>query len=97
MILLFFHLNIFLINFYWSIVALQCHVSFSVISSAAQSGPTLRDPVDCSTPGFLVHHQLLELAQTQVHRVSDATQLSHPLSSPSLTDFNLSQIQGLFK
>ena len=44
----------------------------------------LCDPVDCSTPGFPVHHQLLELTQTQVHRVSDAIQPSHPLSSPFL-------------
>ena len=54
------------------------------------------DPMDCSTPGFPVHHQLLELAQTHVHRVGDAIQPSHPLSSPSPT-FNLSQHQGLFQ
>ena len=47
--------------------------------------------MDCSTPGFPVHHQLLELAQTHVHRVSDAIQPSHPLSSPSPPTFNLSQ------
>ena len=41
------------------------------------------DPMDCSTPGFPVHHQLPELAQTHVHRVGDAIQPSHPLSSPS--------------
>ena len=52
-------------------------------SSVAQSCPTLCDPMDCSTPGFPVHYQLLELAQTHVHPVSDATQPSHPLSSPS--------------
>ena len=52
-------------------------------SSVAQSCPTLCDPMDCSTPGFPVHHQLPELAQTHVHRVSDAIQPSHPLSSPS--------------
>ena len=51
--------------------------------------------MDCSTPGFPVHHQLLELAQTHVHRVSDAIQPSHPLLSPSLPAFNLSQKQGL--
>ena len=50
---------------------------------------------DCSTPGFPVHHQLLELAQTHVHWVSDATQPSHPLSSPSPPAFNLSQHQSL--
>ena len=49
-----------------------------------------------STPGFPVHHQLAELAQTHVHRVGDAIQPSHPLSSPSSSAFNLSQDQGLF-
>ena len=52
-------------------------------SSVAQSYPTLCDPVECSTPGFPVHHQLPELAQTQVHLVSDVIQPSHPLSFPS--------------
>ena len=53
--------------------------------------------MDCSTPGFPVHHQLLELTQTHVHWVSDAVQPSHPLSFPSPPAFNLSQHQGLFK
>ena len=52
-------------------------------SSVAQSRPTLCDPTDCSTPGLPVHYQLLEFTQTHVHRVGDAIQLSHPLSSPS--------------
>ena len=52
-------------------------------SSVAQSCPTLCDPMDCSTPGFPVHHQLPELAQIHVHQVDDAIQPSHPLSSPS--------------
>ena len=64
--------------------------------SRAQSCPTLRNPMDCSTPGFPVHHQQPELAQTHVHQVSDAIQPSHPLSSPSPPAFNLSQHQGLF-
>ena len=51
--------------------------------------------MDCRTPGFLVHHQLLELTQTHVHRVGDAIQPSHPLSSPSPPAFNLSQLQSL--
>ena len=51
--------------------------------------------MDCSMPGFPVHHQLLELAQIHVHQVSDAIQLSHPLLSPSPPAFNLSQLQGL--
>ena len=65
-------------------------------SSIAQSCPTLCDPMDCSTPGLPVHHQLRELAQTHVHWVSDAIQPSHPLLSPSPPAFSLSQHQGLF-
>ena len=57
-------------------------------SSVAQSYPTLCDPVDYITPGFPVHHQLLELVQTHVRRVSDAIQPSHPLLSPSPPTFN---------
>ena len=60
-------------------------------SSAAQSCPTLCDPMDCSRPGLPVHHQLPEFAQTHVHRVSDAIQPSHPLSSPSPPAPNPSQ------
>ena len=52
-------------------------------SSVAQSCPTLCNPMNRSTPGLPVHHQLPEFTQTQVHRVSDAIQPSHPLSSPS--------------
>ena len=66
-------------------------------SSVAQSCPTLCDPMDCSMPGFPVHHQLWELAQTHVHWVSDAIQPSHPLSSTSPPAFSLSQHHGLFK
>ena len=66
-------------------------------SSVAQLGLTICDPMDCSTPGFTVHHQFPELAQTHVHRVGDAIQPSHPLSSPSPPAFNLSQHQGLFQ
>ena len=65
-------------------------------SSVTQSCLTPCNSVDCSTPGFPVHHQLPELAQTQVHWVGDAIQPSHPLSSPSLPAFNLSQHQGLY-
>ena len=53
--------------------------------------PILCDPMNCSMPGFPVHHQLPEFAQTHAHRVSDAIQASHPLSSPSPPVFNLSQ------
>ena len=66
-------------------------------SSVAQLCPTLCDPMNCSTPGLPVHHQLPEFTQTHVHRVGDAVQPSHPLSSPSPPAFNLSQHQGLFK
>ena len=66
------------------------------LSSVAQLCPTLCDPMDCSTPGFPVHHELPELTQTHVHWVGDATQPSHPLSSPSPPAFNLSQHEGLF-
>ena len=66
-------------------------------SSVAQSCPTLCDPMNRSTPGLPVHHQLLEFTQTHVHQVGDATQPSHPLSSPSPPAFNLSQDQGLFQ
>ena len=61
----------------------------------SQSHLTLCNPMDSSTPGLPDHHQLLEFTQTHVHWVSDAIQLSHPLSSPSA--FNLSQHQGLFQ
>ena len=65
-------------------------------SSVAQSCPTLCDPMDCSTPGFPVQHQLPEIAQTHVHRVGDATQPSHPLLRPISPAFSLSQHQGIF-
>ena len=71
-------------------------VQFSQFSSVTQSCLTLCDPVDCIMPGLPVHHQLPELAQTHVHRVGDAIQPTHPLSSPSLA-FSLSQHQGLFQ
>ena len=64
-------------------------------SSVAQSCPTLYDPMNCSTPGLPVHHQLPEFTQTQVHQVSDAIQPSHPLSSPSPPAPNPSQYQSL--
>ena len=66
-------------------------------SSVAQLRPTLCDPMACSMPGSPVLHQLQELTQTHVHRVSDGIQPSHPLSSPFPPAFNLSQHQCLFK
>ena len=66
-------------------------------SSVAQSCPTLHDPMNRSTPGFPVHHQLPEFTQTHVHQVSDAIQPSHPLSSPSPPAPSPSQHQSLFQ
>ena len=67
------------------------------IRSVAQSCPTLCDPMNCSTPGLPVHHQLPEFTQTHVHRVSDAIQPSHSLLSPSPPAPNPSQHQSLFQ
>ena len=66
------------------------------LSSVAQSCPTVCDPMNRSTPGLPVPHQLPEFTQTQVHRVSDTIQPSHPLSSPSPPAPNPSQHQSLF-
>ena len=65
-------------------------------SSVGQLCLTLCNPMDCSTPWFPVHNQFLEPTQTHVHRIGDAIQSVHPLSSPSPPAFNLSQHQGLF-
>ena len=74
------------------------HVFPSVqFSSVAQSCPTLCDPMNRSTPGLPVHHQLPEFTQTHVHQVSDAIQPSHPLLSPSPPAPNPSQHQSLFQ
>ena len=74
-------------------------LSYSVdgsFSSVTQSCLTLCKPMDCGTPGFPVHHQLLEFTQTHVHQVSDAIQPSHSLSSPSPPAISLTQHQDLF-
>ena len=71
--------------------------TFSQFSSVAQSCPTLCNPLNCSTPGLPVYHQLLESTQTYVHRISDVIWPSHPLSSPSPPVPNPSQNQGLFQ
>ena len=81
-------------DFLWSSKFRYCMIQFS---SVAQLCLTLCDPMNCSTPGLLVHHQLPESTQTHVHWVSDAIQLSHPQSSSSPPALNLSQHQGLFK
>ena len=73
---------------------LLSHLSSVQFSSVAQSCLTLCDPMNCSTPGLPVHHQLPEFTQTHVHQVADAIQPSHPLSSPSLPVPNPSQHQS---
>ena len=70
-------------------------IQFSSVQSL--SCVRLCDPMNCSTPGLPVHHQLTEFTQTQVHQVSDAIQPSHPLSSPSPPAPNPSQHQSLFQ
>ena len=74
----------------------EVNLQFSSVQSLS-SIQLILTPMDCSTPGFPVHHQLLNLAQTHFHLVHDAIQSSPPLSSTSLHTFNLSQHQGLFK
>ena len=73
------------------------HLCYIYVSSVTRSYSTLCNPVDCSTPGFPVHHKLLEFTQTHAYQVNDAIQPSHPLSSPSSPAFYLSQHPGLFK
>ena len=72
---------------------------YTTISSvqSVQSCPTLCDPMNRSTTGLPVHHQLPEFTQTHIHRVSDAIQPSHPLASPSVLAPNPSQHQSLFQ
>ena len=67
-------------NFY--IMIMLQYIYKNQFSSVTQLCPNLCDPMDCSMPGFPIYHQLLELAQTHAHRVSDTIQPSHPLSSP---------------
>ena len=80
-------ITVFLLSFY----------SMYQFSCVAQLGLTLCDPMNRSTPGLPVHHQIPEFTQTHVHRVSDAIQPSHPLSAPSPPVPNPSQHQGLFQ
>ena len=81
----------------WIILKRIKAISSVQFSSVTQSCPTLCDPMNCSTPGLPVHHQLLEFTKTHVHRVGDAIQLSHPLSSPSPPAPNPAQHQSLFQ
>ena len=81
-----------------NILHINSHLVFAAqFSSVTQSCPTLCDPMNCSTPGIPVHHQLPESTQTYVHWVGDAIQQSHLLSFPSLPALNLSQHQNLFQ
>ena len=75
----------------WLLVYNECSISVQLLSHFWLFA------TPCGMPGFPVHHQLSELAQTYVQRVSDAIQPYHPLSSPFPPAFNLSQHQGLFK
>ena len=74
----------------------QWQVSVQV-SSGTQLCLTLCDPINCSMPGFLIHHQPPEITQTHVHRLGDAIQPPHPLLSPLTPTFSLSQHQGLIQ
>ena len=77
--------------------SLLLELKYWICCSVSKSCLTVFDPMDCSMPGFPAHHHLPEFSQIHVHRVSDAIQPSHPLSSPSFPAFNLSQHQGLFQ
>ena len=88
--------NIF--KWHGNLIAYNFHVCLSVqFSSVSHSCPILCDPMNLRTPGLPAHHQLPEFTQTHVHRVSDAIQPSHPLSSPSPPAPNPSQHQSLFQ
>ena len=86
--------NIAVFQFCTPIQQRESIIHISQFCSVTQSSLSLRSML-CSRPGFPVHHQLPEPAQTHVHRVGDANQPSHPLSSPSPPVFNLSQHKGL--
>ena len=82
------------VDFYFDPIIIFLLLQFS---SVAQLCPTLCNPMDCKTPGLPVYQQLLELAQTHVHRVGDAIQPSHPLLSPSPPALSLTQHQDVFQ
>ena len=86
-----------LICTYWRVAWRKTRLKVGSCCSVTQLCLTLCDPMDWSTPGFPVLHQLPELAQTHVHWVGDAIQPSHPLPPPSPPAFNLSQHQDLFQ
>ena len=82
-------------NLSWWAMAVSTNILY--IRSVAQSCPTLCDPMNNSTPGLPVHHQLPEFTETHIHRVSDVIQPSHPLTSPFPPASNPSQHQNLFQ
>ena len=84
---------------FWTIMLFSAEPSWQglLVSSVPQLCPNLCDPMNRSTPGLPVHHQLPELTQTHVHRVGDAIQAYHPLSSPFPATPNPFQHQGLFQ
>ena len=91
-------------SFFLFLSSIQVHTHVGMLmnqylqfSSVAQSCLTLCNPMNCSTPGLPVHHQLPEFTQTHIHRVSDAIQPSHPLVSPSLPSFNFFPASGSFQ
>ena len=84
-------------NYRFTVCFVNWCTSLPFSSVQSLSHVRLCDPMDCSTPGFPVHHQLPELAQMYVHQVGDTIQPSHSLSSPSPSAFYLSQHQGLFQ
>ena len=95
-----FTISMYLNNISWLSIHQLVHqggLSAIQFSSVTQSCPTLCNPMNCSTPGYPVHHQLPEFTQTHAHRVGEAIQPSHPLSSPSPPAPNPSQHQGLFQ
>ena len=93
----YFCLNFYISAFFKCLVLYEFSFRFNQFSSVTQSCLPLCDPMKHSTPGLPVHHQLPESTQIHVHRVGDAIQPPHPLSSPSSPALTLSQHQGLFK
>ena len=89
------YFNIMILQMRFKLIKERDNISSVQFSSVAQSRPTLCDPMNRSTPGLPVHHQFPKFTQTHVHRVGDAIQPSHPLSSPSPPAPNPSQHQGL--
>ena len=84
-------------KFLWTTSKWSCRLQFNSVQFSCSVMSDCLRPVNCSTPGLPVHHQLPEFAQTHVHQVSDAIQPSHPLLSPSPPVPSPSQHQSLFQ